>query len=215
MAAIRIVIADDHPVVRDGIRAMLCSQGDFDVVGEAANTEEALLVVARKQPDLLLTDLRMPGGGVELIREVRVRFPNTHIVVLSTFSSSDDVRSAIEAGAHGYLLKDLGRAELADGIRAVAAGQTRLAQAASASLIRAMQASHEGLAPREREILSMVADGLTNRQIARKLLISEATVKTHLQHLYSKLDVRDRASAVASGYKLGLLPGGSEAGDGI
>lgn len=208
---LRIVVVDDHPVVRDGLRGQLESQPDFDVVGEAADAAEALVVVAASRPDVVLTDLRMPGaGGAELIKRLRREDPGLPILVFTTYDDDTDVLPALTAGATGYLLKDVPRQELFRAVRAAAKGESVLAPSVAARVLARMRnptpATGSGaLSPREREVLSMVAAGHTNREIAAALFIGEATVKTHLLHLYSKLGVADRAAAVAVAYQRGLL----------
>jgi DNA-binding NarL/FixJ family response regulator len=207
---LRLVVVDDHPVVRDGLRGMLGTQPDLVVVGEAASGTEALTVVAAARPDVVLTDLRMPDpSGSTLIRLLMERVPATRVLVLTTHDTDSDVLPAIEAGAIGYLLKDAPREELFRAIRAAARGETVLAPSVAALLltrIRPQRPLTEGqLSAREREVLTLVADGRTNRETAALLYISEATVKTHLLHIYAKLEVTDRASAVAAGYRRGIL----------
>jgi DNA-binding NarL/FixJ family response regulator len=204
------VVVDDHPVVRDGLRGMLATQPDLLVVGEAASGTEALTVVAAARPDVVLTDLRMPDpSGGTLIRLLMERVPATRVLVLTTHDTDSDVLPAIEAGAIGYLLKDAPREELFRAVRAAARGETVLAPSVAALLLTRIRPQHpltEGqLSAREREVLTLVADGKTNREAAALLYISEATVKTHLLHIYAKLEVTDRASAVAAGYRRGIL----------
>ncbi len=212
MTPLRLVVIDDHPVVRDGLRGMLATQPDLVVVGEAASGTEALTVVAAAHPDVVLTDLRMPDpSGGTLIRLIMERVPATRVLVLTTHDTDSDVLPAIEAGAIGYLLKDAPREELFRAVRAAARGETILAPSVAALLltrIRPRRPLTEGrLSAREREVLTLVAAGKTNRETAALLYISEATVKTHLLHIYAKLEVTDRASAVATGYRRGILDG--------
>jgi DNA-binding NarL/FixJ family response regulator len=209
---LRLVVVDDHPVVRDGLRGMLSTQPDLVVVGEAASGTEALTVVAAARPDVVLTDLRMPDpSGGTLIRLLMERVPATRVLVLTTHDTDSDVLPAIEAGAIGYLLKDAPREELFRAVRAAARGETVLAPSVAALLltrIRPQRPLTEGqLSAREREVLTLVAEGKTNRETAALLYISEATVKTHLIHIYAKLEVADRASAVAAAYRRGILDG--------
>ena len=210
MTPLRLVVVDDHPVVRDGLRGMLGTQPDLVVVGEAASGAEALTVVAAARPDVVLTDLRMPDpSGATLIRLLLERVPATRVLVLTTHDTDSDVLPAIEAGAIGYLLKDAPREELFRAVRAAARGETVLAPSVAALLLTRLRPQRpltEGqLSAREREVLTLVADGKTNRETAALLYISEATVKTHLLHIYAKLEVPDRASAVAAGYRRGIL----------
>ncbi|MFG2576107.1 response regulator [Streptomyces sp. NPDC048481] len=207
---ITLLIVDDHPVVRDGLRGMFESAPGFRVVGEAANGVEALSAAATADPDVILMDLRMPGGaGVDAIRELGRRGSRAKILVLTTYDTDSDTIPAIEAGATGYLLKDAPRDELFTAVRAAAQGRTVLSPAVATRLVTAVRAPRmpaaEPLSAREREVLALVARGTSNREIARELFISEATVKTHLTHLYAKLGVNDRAAAVAAAYERGIL----------
>ncbi|MBM7774960.1 DNA-binding NarL/FixJ family response regulator [Actinokineospora baliensis] len=206
MTPLRLVVVDDHPVVRDGLRGMLGTQPDFDVVGEAAGGTEALAVVRASRPDVVLTDLRMPEpSGAALIRLIA---PETKVLVLTTHDTDSDVLPAIEAGAVGYLLKDAPREELFRAVRAAARGETVLAPSVAALLlsrVRPQRPLAAQLSAREREVLALIAEGKTNREAAALLHISEATVKTHLLHIYAKLEVPDRASAVAAAYRRGIL----------
>ncbi|CAL9417005.1 response regulator [Streptomyces sp. enrichment culture] len=208
--AVSLLVVDDHPVVRDGLRGMLASVAGFRVLGEASDGVEALERAAALDPDVILMDLRMPGGGgVEAIRELTRRGIRARVLVLTTYDTDADTLPAIEAGATGYLLKDAPREELFAAVRAAAEGRTVLSPAVASRLVSAVRAPRpaggETLSAREREVLVLVARGTSNREIARELFISEATVKTHLTHLYAKLGVRDRAAAVAAGYDRGIL----------
>jgi len=202
-----VLIVDDHPVVRDGLRGILESAPGFRVLGEAANGVEAVEKAAALDPDVILMDLRMPGGGgVDAIRELTRRSARAKVLVLTTYDTDSDTLPAIEAGATGYLLKDAPRDELFTAVRAAADGRTVLSPAVASRLVSAVRApSNEPLSGREREVLALVAKGTSNREIARELFISEATVKTHLTHLYAKLGVNDRAAAVATAYQRGIL----------
>ncbi|GAA1955603.1 response regulator [Kitasatospora viridis] len=208
---IRLLIVDDHPIVRDGLRGVFEGDPDFEVAGEAGDGAEGVRQALALAPDVVLMDLRMAGtGGVEAIRRLRELAPALRVLVLTTYDSEADVLPAVEAGATGYLLKDAPREELVRAVRATAQGQTVLAPTVAAALLGRMRAPApaapvEALTERELEVLRLVADGSTNKESARRLFISEATVKTHLLHLYAKLGVRDRAAAVAEGYKRGLL----------
>jgi DNA-binding NarL/FixJ family response regulator len=204
---IRVLIVDDHPVVRDGLRGVLDGEPDMEVVGEAGNGAEALARVAAQPVDVVLMDLRMPTmGGVEAIGELRRTAPSVRVLVLTTFDTDRDVLPAIEAGATGYLLKDTPRDELLRAVRAAHRGEAVLSPAVAGRLMGQVRTPAEDtLSGREVEVLRLVAAGSTNRETAQKLFISEATVKTHLLHIYAKLGVRDRASAVAAGYQRGLL----------
>lgn len=203
----RILVVDDHPVVRDGVAATLAAVDAFEVVGQAADGLEALRLVAALDPDVVVMDLRMPGGGgVDAIREMKRRGLRAAVLVLTTFDTDSATVAAIEAGAIGYLLKDASSEQLVSGIRAAAAGETVLSPAVATRLASHVRAPHSTvLSTREREVLALVARGTTNRAIAEHLFVSEATVKTHLIHVYDKLGVSDRAQAVARGYELGIL----------
>ena len=201
---IRVLLVDDHPVVRDGLRGQLESQPDLTVVAEAGSAEEALSLLSIHAVDIAITDLRMPGlGGIALIRSIHQGHPGTEVLVLTTYDTDDDVGPALAAGARGYLLKDAGRAAIFDAVRAAHRGEAVLAPSVSRPVA--------GLRPvpllseREQEVLRLVAVGRTNRQVGAALFIGEATVKTHLQHIFAKLDAADRAAAVATAYRHGLL----------
>lgn len=209
---IRIVLVDDHPVVRDGLEGQIETQPDLSVVGQAGTGRDGVDIVAATAPDLVITDLRMPDGtGLELIAELQSQHPDLPLLVLSTYSSPDEVTAALRAGATSYLLKDSTRHELFSAIRATAVGTSVLSPALRGMLRSALSAQPRGdrdddpISPREREILALLADGQTNREIGRALHISEATVKTHLARLYPKLEVADRAAAVAVAYRRGWL----------
>ncbi|THV26816.1 response regulator [Glycomyces paridis] len=203
---IRVLIADDHPIVRDGFRGVFAAEEGFEVLGEAANGAEAVAMAKALRPDVVLMDLRMPVmGGVEAIGELARAGSPARVLVLTTFDTDQDVRPAIEAGATGYLLKDTGREDLVKAVRAAARGEAVLSPAVAARLMSQVRAPREALSEREVEVLRLIADGASNREAARRLFISEATVKTHLLHLYAKLGVNDRAAAVAAGFRKGLL----------
>ncbi|MEV0402096.1 response regulator transcription factor [Actinoallomurus sp. NPDC050550] len=203
---IRLLIVDDHPIVRDGLRGVFAGDPDFEVTGEASNGAEAIALAA--DADVVLMDLRMPEmGGVEAISRLRDTRPAVRVLVLTTFDTDSDVLPAIEAGATGYLLKDAPRDELVRAVRAAYRGESVLSPSVAGRLMGRVRAPSPGaLSKREREVLALVADGTTNREVARRLFVSEATVKTHLLHIYDKLGVRDRAAAVGEAYKRGLLP---------
>jgi DNA-binding NarL/FixJ family response regulator len=208
---IRLIIVDDHPVVRDGLRGMLSGDPDLEVIGEASDGEEALALVAAVRPDVILMDLRMPRrGGAAAIRALAESGSTARVLVLTTYDSDSDVVPALEAGATGYLLKDSPRDELVRAIRAAARGEAVLAPSVATRLVSQLRApAHDALSERELEVLTLIAQGETNRGAAARLFISEATVKTHLLHIYAKLDVNDRAAAVAAAYERGLLTPGS------
>ena len=205
MDVVRLVIVDDHPVVRDGLKGMLDHDDRLEVVGEAAGGHEALVVVAAAGPDLVLMDLRMPDGdGVSAIRRLRTISPDRpRILVLTTYDTDRDIHAAIDAGADGYLLKATPRTELIDAVLRAAAGHSVLAPVAARSLVD--RTREERLTDREVEVLAAIARGGTNREVAAELLVSEATVKTHLLRLYAKLGVKDRAAAVRVAFQRGLI----------
>ncbi|MFG2738350.1 response regulator transcription factor [Streptomyces carpaticus] len=204
---ISLLIVDDHPVVRDGLRGMFATSTGFTVLGEAADGPTGVELAQQLAPDVVLMDLRMPGGGgVAAIRELVRRRLRCKVLVLTTYDTDSDTLPAIEAGATGYLLKDTPRDELFAAVRAAAEGRTVLSPAVATRLVsRVREPVGEALSTRERQVLGLVAKGSSNREIAAELFISEATVKTHLAHLYTKLGVNDRAAAVATGYERGIL----------
>ncbi|NGM14619.1 response regulator [Verrucosispora sioxanthis] len=211
---VRLLIVDDHPVVRDGLRGMFAGDPGFEVVGEAADGAEALTMAARSRPDVVLMDLRMPGmDGVTAIGCLVEADSPAKVLVLTTYDTDADVLPAIEAGATGYLLKDAPRDELVRAVRAAARGESVLSPSVAGRLMGRLRTprrpAEEPLSQRELEVLTLVARGSSNREAAARLFISEATVKTHLLHVYAKLGVNDRAAAVAVAYDRGLLtPGG-------
>ncbi|WP_353808575.1 response regulator [Agromyces sp. SYSU T00194] len=214
---IRILVADDHPIVRGGLAGMLAALDDVEVVGEASDGLEAVRLAAEHAPDLVLMDLRMPGldgaGATERILAAAADTgAATRVLVLTTYETDDHIIGAIEAGASGYLLKAAPQDEIVAGVRAVAAGETVLAPSIAAKLVARVRtgagpaaSDPPALSPRELEVLRLVADGRSNPAIAAELFIGEATVKTHLQHVFEKLDVSDRTRAVTRAMELGLL----------
>jgi DNA-binding NarL/FixJ family response regulator len=204
---IRLLIVDDHPVVRDGLRGIFEGDPEFEVLGEASDGEEAVDMAESLQPDVVLMDLRMPNvDGATAIRTLAKRANPARVLVLTTYETDADVVPAIEAGAIGYLLKDSPRAELHRAVRAANLGESVLSPSVAKRLVRQIRTpAQDGLSDRELEVLSLIAQGETNRGTAARLFISEATVKTHLLHIYAKLDVNDRAAAVATAYERGLL----------
>ena len=204
---IRLILVDDHPVVRHGLRGMLEAEPDLTVVGEASSGPEGVTLAAELRPDIVLMDLRMPGGdGVEATARIVATVPGVRVMVLTTYESDRDILRAIEAGAGGYLLKDASPAELAEGVRAAARGETVLAPSVASTLVRQVRSpAPPTLSAREAEVLRLVARGLTNADIGRELFIAEATVKTHLLRSFAKLDVADRTAAVTRAMSLGLL----------
>ncbi|MFF0795031.1 response regulator [Streptomyces spiralis] len=203
---IRVLLVDDHPVVREGLRGILSTEDGIDVVGEAGTAADAVAVARAYEPDVVLMDLRMPDGdGVQATRDLLARDPDCRVMVLTTYENDADILRAVEAGATGYLLKDASRSELAGAIRAAARGETVLAPAVAARLVSRMR-SPVDLTPREIEVLRLVSTGRTNAEIGRELFISEATVKTYLLRTFGKLDVSDRTAAVTAALKRGILP---------
>jgi DNA-binding NarL/FixJ family response regulator len=204
---IRVLVADDHPIVRAGIVALLGSADDIEVVGEAATGLEAVATAIELEPDVVLMDLRMPGidGDVATARILAER-PGIRIVILTTYESDSNILTAIEAGATGYLLKAAPQEELLAGVRSVARGEVALAPSIAAMLVnRVKAAAPPVLTARETEVLRLVAQGASNPSIASALFLSEATVKTHLLHVFEKLEVSDRTRAVTRAMELGLL----------
>ncbi len=206
-APIKLLIADDHPVVRDGLSAMFEREPGFEVLGEASDGAEAIRLAQSLAPDVILMDLRMPGmDGLTAITELARRRVPARVLVLTTYDTDSYVLPAIEAGATGYMLKDAPRAELVRAVRAAAQGQAVLSPAVTARLMSRVRTPGTGpLSQRELEVLELVAGGATNREAAARLFITEATVKTHLLNIYAKLGVGDRAAAVAEAFNRGLL----------
>ncbi|MFF4379791.1 response regulator [Kitasatospora sp. NPDC092039] len=204
---ITLLIVDDHPVVRDGLRGMFTADPRFEVLGEAGDGAEAITAAEELRPDVVLMDLRMPRtDGVTAIKELTKRGVPARVLVLTTYDMDSDVVPAIEAGATGYLLKDAPREELFRAVEAAAQGQAVLSPSIATRLMgQVRRPAPAPLSARELEILELVAQGTTNREAAQKLFISEATVKTHLLHMYAKLGVSDRAAAVAAGFSHGYL----------
>lgn len=207
---IRVLIVDDHPVVRDGLRGLFAGDPGFEVVAEAANGREAVSRTEAFRPDVVLMDLRMPVlDGVGATKEIVDRNLGAHVLIVTTYDTESDVLPAIEAGATGYLLKDTPRDELRRAVRAAAAGESVLSPPVASQLLgQVRHPKRDTLSERELEILVLVAKGSANKATAAQLFISEATVKTHLVHIYDKLGVNDRAAAVAAGYERGLLTPG-------
>ncbi|BFV55874.1 response regulator transcription factor [Kitasatospora sp. CMC57] len=206
---IRVLLVDDHPVVRRGLRAMVDDLPELEAVGEAADGAEALRVLAEleQRPDVVLMDLQMGAGmhGVEATRRITALPDPPAVLILTTYSTDADILAAVEAGATGYLLKDAPPEEVAAAVRAAARGETVLAPPVAARLLGRVRAGRPTLSPREAEILQLLALGLANKQISKRLFISEATVKTHLVHIYDKLGVDSRTAAIASGLTSGLI----------
>ncbi|MGV0745449.1 response regulator [Mycolicibacterium sp. XJ870] len=201
----RVLLVDDHPVVREGLRGMIDAENDLEVVGEAASGAEAVTMAESVRPDVILMDLRMPGvDGVAATERILATLPSTRIIVVTTYESDADILRAVEAGAAGYLLKDASRAQLAAAVRDAADGKTVLAPSVAGRLFGLMRAP-ASLSAREIEVLGLVAQGRTNAEIGRILHISEATVKTHLLRAFHKLGVSDRTAAVTTAMSIGLL----------
>lgn len=204
---IHILIADDHPVVREGLAGMLAGQADFEVVATVADGQQAIESFKQLSPDVVLMDLRMPTlDGVGAIEAIKKLNPKANIIVLTTYDSDADIVRAIEAGATGYLLKDTPREELFRAIRSASTGESVLAPAVASRLMTRMRApAEENLSAREIEVLELVAKGNSNKEVGKVLHISTATVKTHLIHIYSKLGVTDRTSAVTTAIERGII----------
>ncbi|GAV37798.1 MULTISPECIES: response regulator transcription factor [Streptomyces] len=204
---VHILIVDDHPVVRFGLRGMLEAYEDLRVVGEAGSGDEAIVLASTTRPDVVLMDLRMPGtDGATATARIRQEHPGIRVLVLTTYEGDADILPAIEAGATGYLLKDTPIGTLTDAIRAAARGETVLAPPVAARLVTRLQApAGEQLTPREVQVLGLVARGLSNSEIGRQLYIGEATVKTHLLRTFVKLGVNDRTAAVTVALSRGVL----------
>lgn len=203
---VRVLVVDDHPVVRAGIVALLGSQPGLMIVGQAASGEEALELSARLSPDVLLCDLRLGGGidGVDVVRAVR-RDGAAEVVILTTYDHDADIVRAVEAGAAGYLLKDAAPDQIARAILRAAAGELVLGPQLEQRVVDAMRTRRTGLSAREVEVLELVGAGLSNREIARRLFLGEATVKTHLNHAFGKLGADNRTAAVAKARAAGLI----------
>jgi two-component system, NarL family, response regulator len=202
--AIRIMVVDDHPVVREGFAGMIATEPDMDLVAEASTGEEARRLFRQHEPDVTLMDLRMPGmNGVEAIRAIRAEFPQSRFIVLTTYDGDEDIYRALQAGAQAYLLKDMLCEEILAAIRAVHAGQRRIPAAVGTRLADRMTGME--LSPREQEVLQRVAEGKSNKEIAGELDITEATVKGHLTNILGKLAVTDRTQAVITALRRGLV----------
>ena len=204
---IRLVIADDHPVVRAGLRALLDHEDGITVVGEASTPDEAVELAERENPDLVLMDLQFGADatGAEATRRIRELEAPPYVLVLTNYDTDGDILSAVEAGASGYLLKDAPPAELIAAVRAAASGESALAPAIAGRLLNRMRAPQISLSRREIEVLDQVAAGRSNSEIAAALVVSETTVKSHLVHIFSKLDVSSRTAAVSVARQLGIL----------
>ncbi len=200
MTSITVVLVDDHLVVRSGLKALLGTQPDFDVVAEAASGEEALDLVEQLSPAVVVMDLAMGAGmdGIEAIRQLRQRNGRQAILVFTTYDSDADIVRAVDAGAMGYLLKDATPDEIFTAIRGAVQGKSVMSAPVASRLFQQLRNPDEVLTPREAELLSFLTQGLSNRELGQRLFISEATVKTHLAHIYAKLGVETRAAAIAT-----------------
>ena len=205
---VRVLIADDHPVVRSGLAGMLAVEPDLEVVGEAADGEQAVALAHELLPDLVLMDLRMPVlDGAAATARVVAELPGVRVLVLTTYETDTDIVRAVEAGATGYLRKDTPREELVAGIRAASRGLSALSPSVAARLVAQLRGSGERLTARETQVLAGVARGLSNAAIGRELFVTEATIKTHLMRAFAKLGVDDRTRAVTIAIERGILPG--------
>jgi len=207
---IRVLVVDDQRVVRDGLAMLVGLIDDVEVVGAAADGREAIALAHEHRPDVVLMDLRMPGlDGVEATRELRASLPETQVLVLTTYADDDSLFPALQAGARGYLTKDVSAEEIEQAIRALASGRTHLDPMVQERLVAAVAEPAapplpDDLTPREVEVLKLIASGLSNAEIAASLVVSSATVKTHVNHILAKTGARDRAQAVRYAYQHGL-----------
>ncbi|MFI9773496.1 response regulator [Streptomyces sp. NPDC051956] len=204
---VRLLLADDHPVVRAGLRAVLDAEPDFEIAAEAATAERAVALAAAGGVDVVLMDLQFGAGmhGSEATAAIAARPGAPRVLVLTTYDTDADILAAVEAGASGYLLKDAPPEELAAAVRTAASGQSALAPAIAHRLMHRMRAPAEALSRRELEVLQLVRDGLSNQRISKELFLSQATVKSHLVHIYAKLGVDSRTAAVAAATARGLM----------
>ncbi|KQV05169.1 response regulator [Leifsonia sp. Root112D2] len=204
---IRLLLADDHPVVRAGLRALFSMEDGLEVIGEAASAQESVELTARLRPDVVLMDLQFGGGmhGAEATRMIRAADDAPRVLILTNYDTDADILGAVEAGASGYLLKDAPPAELIAAVRAAAAGESALAPSIATRLDDRGRSPETTLSRRETEVLGLVASGHSNRDIGRELFLSEATVKSHLVHIFTKLGVTSRTLAVAKARELGLI----------
>ncbi|WP_116112201.1 response regulator [Austwickia chelonae] len=207
MTAVRVILVDDHPVVRAGLAALLGADDRVDVVGQAASGEEALALVSRTHPDVVLMDLRLGAGmdGATTTERLSADSEPPAVLILTTYDTDADILRAVEAGAAGYLLKDAPPEAIVSAVEAAARGETVLAPGVAERLVTALRRPQSTLSDREVQVLNAVADGKSNRAIARSLFISEATVKTHLVHVFDKLGVDNRTAAVTVARERGLL----------
>lgn len=207
MNPVRVLVVDDHPVVRSGLTGLLAAEPDIEVVGEAADGQAAVDAARTLAPDLVLMDLRMPVlDGAAATARIRAETPSVHVLVLTTYETDTDILRAVEAGATGYLLKDTPREQLVAGVRAAARGESALSPTVARRLVEQLRSDRDRLSARELEVLAGVARGLSNAAIGRELFIAEATVKTHLLRTFTKLGVDDRTRAVTIAIQRGILP---------
>ena len=201
---IRILIVDDHPIVRDGLAMLLETTNDFQLAGSADGAEKALAFLKRCSVDIVLLDIRMPKtSGLSVLPSILAQIPAPKVIILSSFNYDEDVYQAVKAGAHGYIVKDSSRIEILEAIRSVADGYAHFPEGIAARI--AEREGRGGLSPRELEVLDMIARGLTNKEIARALLISQFTVRTHVTHIFEKLAATDRTEAVSIATQQGIL----------
>jgi DNA-binding NarL/FixJ family response regulator len=204
---VKILVCDDHPVVRSGLRGMINSQPDLEVVAEAAEGSEAVSLTDRFRPDVVLMDLRMPGmDGVTATAGIKARHPDTNVLILTTYDTDADILRALEKGATGFLLKDEREDRIFDAIREAARGRTALAPGVASRLVERLRGDADAhVSDREIEILMLVAQGHSNREVARELHISDSTVKAHMLHIFDKLGVTDRTAAVTTAVRRGII----------
>jgi DNA-binding NarL/FixJ family response regulator len=203
-AAIRVLIVDDHPVVRFGLAAIIRLQPDMDVIGEAGSGEDACRICLEELPDVVLMDLRLPGlSGVQAIKTIRETVPSVRFIVLTTYDGDEDIRRALDAGAQAYLLKAMSHTDVTAAIRKVHSGARVIPQSVSRTL--AERAPHSQLSPREIEVLELIATGCSNKEIGRALGITEATVKWHVNLILNRLDVADRTAAIVAALQRGII----------
>lgn len=205
---LRVLLVDDHPVVRAGLKAMLAADETLDVVAEAASGDEAIAKAGALDPDVVLMDLRLSGGvdGADATRDIVGNDKPPKVVILTTFETDSDILRAVESGAAGYLLKDSEPEKILHAVHAAARGETVLGEQVAGRLLTRLRSPQAELSDREVEVMSLVADGLSNRSIAKTMFVSEATVKSHLVHVFDKLDVESRTAAVATARERGLIP---------